>query len=92
MQESDENWVNHKNINHANINHGNDTIEKFCGACLAVPLAFAGVGSAAFGSSGSKKSHKTQKRVALWIGIVTVVISLLIAIYYIWISKCTNCR
>ncbi len=66
--------------------------ENFCGACLSIPLAFVGVSASAYGASGSRRSHKKQKKIALWVGIVTILISLLIAVYYLFISKCSNCR
>jgi len=66
--------------------------ENFCPACISIPLAFIGVGSSAYGASGSKKSHKTQKKIALYVGIVTIVISISIIVYYMWIAKCVNCR
>lgn len=69
-----------------------ETKESFCGACLAVPLAFVGIGATSYGSS-SKKKHKKTKKIALWTGIAVTIISLLIAIYYLWIKKdCTSCE
>ena len=68
---------------------GKDVKEFFCGACLAVPLAFVGVGASAYGAS-SRGSHKKSKKIALWGGIATIIISLIIAIYYL--TSCTNCR
>ena len=78
-------WLKYKNPN-------KDVIEGFCGACLAVPLAFAGVGASAYGSSNSRSAHKKQKKIILWSGIISVIISLVIAIYYLFFSKCTKCR
>jgi hypothetical protein len=70
---------------------GNETKESFCGACLAVPLAFAGAGASAYGS-GSKGKHKKQKKIMFWLGIISVLISLGIAVYYLWIKKCDDCQ
>jgi Na+-driven multidrug efflux pump len=67
-----------------------DIKEDFCGACLAIPFAFAGVGASAYGAS-SRGDHKKQKKIALWGGIATIVISILIAVYYLWIKKCVDC-
>jgi Na+-driven multidrug efflux pump len=67
-----------------------DVVEGFCGACLAIPFAFAGVGASAYGAS-SRGKHKKQKKIALWGGIITIVISVLIAVYYLWIKKCVDC-
>ena len=79
-----ENWKKYRKNNH------DDVIENFCGACLAVPLAFAGVGASAYGASNSRSKYKKQKKIALWIGIITIVISLIIGIYYLF--SCQNCR
>lgn len=67
-----------------------DAREDFCGACLAIPFAFAGVGASAYGSS-SRGTHKKQKKIALWGGVASIVISILVIIYYMWIKKCTEC-
>ena len=69
----------------------NDIKENFCGACVALPLAFVGVGASAYGT-GSRKKHQTQKKIALWAGIISIIISIAIAIYYLYIKKCSNCR
>ena len=66
-----------------------DVKEEFCGACLAVPLAFAGVGASAYGAS-SRGKYKTGRKASLWIGIITIIISVIIAIYYL--CKCETCR
>jgi len=63
--------------------------EEFCGACFAIPLAFVGIGATRY---GSKKEHKQRKKRIFWIGIVTIVISILIIIYYMYIKKCDECR
>jgi len=57
--------------------------EEFCGACLAVPLAMAGAGAGAAGSS-------TQSKVLMWAGVSLAVISILVAIYFLFIKK--NCN
>jgi hypothetical protein len=69
----------------------NDSRENFCGACLAVPLAMVGVGVGAAGAT-TKGSHQRTKKVLLWSGVATVIISLLIAIYFLYIKKCSSCR
>ena len=68
-----------------------DTKEDFCGACLAVPLALIGAGAGAVGSN-QKGKHKKTKNIMMWGGIATVVISILIAIYFLWIKKCNDCK
>lgn len=72
-------------------NEGDESKESFCGACLAVPLAFAGAGVSAYGSK-SKGKHKKQKKIIFWLGIVSVLISVMIAVYYMFIKKCDECR
>lgn len=62
--------------------------EEFCGACLAIPAALAGVGAAGYGAK--KGSHKKLKKILLWVGISVTVISVLIAVIYL--IKCKNCR
>ena len=69
---------------------GKPTVEEWCGACLAVPLAFAGVGASAYGADASRKNHATRKKIAFWGGIVSVILSLAIAVYYL--MSCDRCR
>lgn len=83
MFKYNEKWLQHKNHE--------DVKESFCGACLAVPLAFAGVGASAYGAD-SKSKHKNNKKIMLWVGIITIIISLFIAIYYMFLSGCKNCK
>lgn len=71
--------------------HDGDIVENWCGACLSLPLAFVGVGASAYGAS-SRGAHKKQKKIALWTGIVSIIISISIAVYYLWIKKCSDCR
>ena len=71
-------------------NNENDMKEDFCGACLAVPLAFAGVGASAYGANGSRKNYKKTKQIVLWVGIISIVLSLIIAFYYF--KNCKECR
>ena len=82
-EQLNENWKKNENPNE-------DTEEGFCMACLAIPVAFAGVGASAYGAS-SRGKYKEQKKIALWGGIIAVIISFLIAAYYLWIKKCTDC-
>jgi hypothetical protein len=69
----------------------NNTKEGFCGACVAVPMAIAGVGASAAGAQ-KKGNHKKTKQVLLWGGMATVILSALIMIYFINIKKCSTCR
>ena len=79
----DENWKKDRK--------GNEDIkESFCGACLAIPFAFVGVGASAYGAN-SRGRHKKQKKIALWGGVTVIIISILITVYYVWIKKCVDC-
>jgi hypothetical protein len=70
-----------------------ETKEEFCGACIAVPFALAGAGVTAYGAGGSKKGYKKQKKIAFWVGIGVTLLSLAIAVYYLWIKKdCSDCE
>ena len=62
--------------------------EEFCGACLAIPAALAGVGAAGVGAK--KGSHDKMKKILLWGGIAVTVISVAIAIIYL--IRCKDCR
>jgi uncharacterized membrane protein YjfL (UPF0719 family) len=74
------------------INQTTEIKEDFCAACLTIPLAFTGASLSAYGAS-SNGSHKKLKKILLWSGVGTVLLSLLIIIYVYYIKKdCTNCR
>lgn len=65
--------------------------ENFCGACAAVPLALAGAGGAAYGST--KGSNKKYKKILLWTGIITAILAILFIIYVYCIKKdCKSCN
>ena len=61
--------------------------EEFCGACVALPLALVGAGTAGLGAKGT---HNKTKKIMLWSGIGVTVLSLIAAIYFI--TRCKNCR
>ena len=67
-----------------------DIVEPFCGACIAAPLALMGVGASAYGAKGN--SHKAYKKVLLITGIITIVASVAVLVYYLFIKKCKGCR
>jgi hypothetical protein len=76
--------------NHSQVDNESDKItESFCGACLAAPLALAGVGAA---GAGAKKNgdHKKIKNILLWGGIAISIISIIITIIYL--KRCKTCR
>lgn len=78
---NNENWKRYKKDN-------NDVIEEFCGACVAIPLAFAGIGVGAYGCN-SRKKHKHAKKMAFW-GFLVAFISLIVMAYFYF--TCSNCR
>lgn len=61
--------------------------EEFCGACLAAPLAIAGVGTAGYGLKGN---HSKNKKIILWVGVGITLLSVLIVIFYL--MTCKKCR
>ena len=60
-----------------------DVKENFCGACLTIPLAFAGAGTA----FGAEKKAALKK----W-AIVFTVVSVLFTVYFVYIRKCNTCK
>ncbi len=65
-----------------------ETKEEFCGACLAAPLALAGIGTAGYGSS--KGGYKNSKIIFLCVGIGITILSVIITIYFLF--RCKSCR
>ena len=66
--------------------------EDFCGLCVVAPLAFAGAGATAVGGSMSNK-HKAWKKALVTSGILTIVLSLGVLIYYFMFKKdCKECK
>lgn len=72
------------------MNNNEEVKEDFCPSCLAIPLAMAGVGVSAAGSK--KGNHQKKRKMMLWIGISMTVVFSLIAIYFLFIKKCKECR
>jgi len=79
-----------KKVNVRKLMEDHAVVEGFCGACLAIPLAFAGVGASAYGASSSRGAYKKRKKIILWSGIITTLVAVAIAIYYM--TACTKCR
>jgi hypothetical protein len=67
-----------------------DTKEPFCGPCLAIPLALAGVGTATAGAA-EIGDHKKRKKILLISGITLTLLSAAIAVYFLFIRKCKSC-
>ena len=68
-----------------------DIKEPFCAACIAVPLAMVGAGASAYGAN-KQGSHKKTKQIMLWGGLTVTLISVLVAVYFLFIKKCKTCR
>ena len=62
--------------------------EDFCGACLAVPLAMAGAGTAV-GTSDYKHKNK-RKKILFIISFLVCVISIILGCWYL--GSCTDCN
>ena len=63
--------------------------ENFCGACVAIPLALTGIGISASSGVGS---YQKNKKIMLYVGLGITIISVLFAVYFLYIKKCTDCR
>lgn len=68
-------------------NKKEDVVENFCGACLAVPIALAGAGTAGLSAKGT---HSKTKKIMLGVGISITIIGLIIGI--VFLVKCKKCR
>lgn len=71
------------------MSKGEENKEDFCGACAAIPIALAGAGLA--GASG-KGSRKKEKKILLWTGLGTIFLAIMIAVFFLFIKKCSDCR
>ena len=66
--------------------------EDFCPSCLIVPLAFAGTGATVAGEVIPGK-HKKMKKGLLISGILTIVFTVGLVIYYLKNKdKCDSCK
>ena len=63
--------------------------EDFCPGCVAIPMAFMGAGVAGLGAQ-KKGQYRKSRKWMMWIGIILVIISTLIGIWYF--SKCKECE
>ena len=66
-----------------------ETKEDFCGLCVVAPLAFAGASATAVGGSVMKR-HKKWRKMLLISGIASIILSILILIYYK--KNCKECK
>lgn len=57
--------------------------ENFCGACLTIPLAFAGAGTAI----GAEQKANLKK----W-AIIFTIVSVALTVYFVYIKKCSTCK
>lgn len=66
--------------------------EDFCGVCAVAPLAFAGASATAVGSTMAN-NHRAWKNTLIVSGVVSIVISICILIYYFVFKKdCKQCK
>lgn len=63
--------------------------EEFCGICATIPIAMLGAGASAYGAGGS---HDKNRKIVFWVGVATVIISTLLAIYFLFIKQCKDCK
>uniref|UniRef100_A0A6C0EKG6 Transmembrane protein n=1 Tax=viral metagenome TaxID=1070528 RepID=A0A6C0EKG6_9ZZZZ len=68
-----------------------ETKESFCGACVAGVAALVGAGTASATAQDRKKNKKKQK-IIFWISVGVTILSILIAIYILFIRKCKECE
>lgn len=87
------NYINGKMVNNKILDSENKDEnvvikEDFCGACLALPLAFAGAGTAT-ATSGDTSENKSKSSIFFW----SVVISIIGLIATVWFlsGDCTTC-
>lgn len=66
-------------------------VENFCGACIAAPLALAGVGVSASATS-KNGDHRKNKKKKLVIGLLLTILPLLYIIYKVFFQKCSECK
>ena len=73
---------------------GSEVKEGFCGACLAVPLALAGAsaGAAGRGADSERGEYRKRKKLLMNIGIVSIVASIIIAVYFLCFAKWYICK
>ena len=78
--------------NYLEIQQDGDVREDFCPSCLVVPLAIAGASATGVAVSTSGK-NKLRKKVLLWSGVATIVLSVIIGVYYLANKKsCSSCK
>ena len=77
---------------HNENEHEYDVKEDFCPSCLVVPLAFAGAGATAAGATVGQK-HKKTKKILLISGVITLLFTLGLGVYYIMKKDdCKSCK
>lgn len=63
--------------------------EEFCAACLAIPIAL--IGGAAAKSSYSASQSRKKNYTMMIISIVSFILALAIAVYYLCYKRCKIC-
>jgi formate hydrogenlyase subunit 3/multisubunit Na+/H+ antiporter MnhD subunit len=68
------------------------TKEEFCGLCAAAPLALLGAGAELGSNVGDKEKNKKRRKYLFWTGLVSILLSIIIIVYYSFNGKkCTKC-
>ena len=79
-------------LNGVDISYNQEDVivkENFCGACLALPLAFAGAGTATATSGDSNGSNGQSNNIFFWSVVITIVG--LIATFWFLSGDCESC-
>ncbi len=64
--------------------------EKFCPACVSIPLAMVGAGVSKAGSN-DEKNYRSFKNISLLISSIIIILSIAIGVYYFFIKSCNKC-
>jgi hypothetical protein len=71
-------------------------VEKFCPACVAVPLIFASGGTAlvANGTMTPEEQERQErnKRIVTCVSIMLMLLSIGVFVYYRYYADCTSCK
>lgn len=67
---------------------GEEIREEFCGACIMIPAAMLGAGTAVAGANAKGKYQKYRK-LMLWTGIIITLVSLFLT--WLYLRRCKEC-
>ncbi len=80
------------------MRYSNETKENFCGACLAIPLAIAGLwatkvisdNARAYETDEEEQERARMYTVLMWVSVFVTIVSIIAMIWY-W-STCKKCN